>query len=141
MKLKSLLFVCLVALFSSANAETRHVPANANSSATAKTVVKKAKMPGYCEVEILNYSRDDLSVWGRLSNNAEVSFYISRFRNFPESHIIDMYDYYYGGCPLWIDLSIITTNGYPVYHEITYPGSVIEVRPYWGAVKATSHSK
>ncbi|CDZ77427.1 hypothetical protein BN59_01710 [Legionella massiliensis] len=130
MKLKSLLFVGLIAFFSSANAENSHravYPAKPD----VKTAVKKAKMPGYCEVQIINKSSYSLTASGQVVSpygGIVNEFYIGPASwGYYESHIIDLYDYDAYYCPQGINL-LITTNGW--FSKVVFKNFVSSSYPY-----------
>lgn len=138
MKSKPLLFVCCLGLLSSVFADNRHLPVNANDAeakAAAQAAVKRVKSPSYCEIEIINYSYNELRAWGRVSNGAILSpFYIPAQDN--SSHHIDLYDYHYGYCPEGMDLTISTVNGYIVYSQFTRPDTTVKLVPYLNKARA-----
>ena len=126
MRLKSLLFVGLFALVASANAENRHVPDNTTRT-EVKTAVKKVKMPGYCEIEIVNCGYETLIASGRVDNNAVVLPFVIGAYSWLwgcERHIIDLYDTWYGYCPGGMRLFITSDYG-PVYDRYVYAGTRI----------------
>lgn len=127
MKLKSLLFVCCLGLLSSAFAQNRHVHPQAKpADVKAVAGAKNAMLPGYCEIEIINDSYDNLSVFGQFDDGSYLnSFNIYRF---DAPHYVSLY--YYGYCHAWMNLYIKTFSGYSVYAGYTPVNSTIRVVPY-----------
>lgn len=133
MKLKSLLFVCLLGLISSVFAANRHVPVyneHAKPAANAKIV----KTPGPCQIEIINRSDYPLKVDGEvLDSYGYVIGILDTFRVDVDdyAHIIDLYMPTYGYCGYGMDLHIRKAGwftDYIAYDRFTYPGSTIVIR-------------
>lgn len=111
MKIKSLLlFCCFVALSTSSLAQNRHIHPG-EKAAASQTAATKAMAPGFCEIEIINDSYDNLTVYGEFDDRTLlVPFNIYRYDT---PHYIDLY--YYGYCHSSMMLTITTFGGYRVY--------------------------
>ena len=73
MKLKSLLFVCGLGLMSSLFAGNRHIHPDADAGKSAAAgVTDKAMLPGYCEIEVINSSYQNVSVYGTFEDNSQM---------------------------------------------------------------------
>jgi hypothetical protein len=141
MKFKSLLFVLCLGLFSSAFADTRAAldySARPNNKPVEKSVTKKVMQPGFCEIEVANYSNTALNAWGRSSTGG-----ILRTTYIPYNGRlkIDLYDYVYGECPDGMDLNIETVRGDLVYSRFTFAHTLVEVTSSWGMLKAQVKAK
>ncbi|KTD18846.1 Uncharacterised protein [Legionella lansingensis] len=130
MKLKSLLFVCCLGLLTSAFADNRHLHPQANSptanTAGAKSVAKGAKLPGYCEIEIINSSYDHVRVYGVFDDGKSLTPF--NVYSYEGPHYIDLF--YYGYCHAGMNLWIDTFSGYRIYGGYTYVNSTVRVVPY-----------
>ncbi|CEK11347.1 hypothetical protein [Legionella hackeliae] len=130
MKLKSLLFVCCLGLLTSAFAENRHFHPQANNptakAADAKSAAKSAKLPGYCEIEIINSSYDNVRVYGIFDDGTTLTpFNIYRYEG---PHYVDLF--YYGYCHAGMNLYIDTFSGYRIYSGYTYVNHTVQIVPY-----------
>jgi hypothetical protein len=129
MKLKSLLFICCFSLLSSAFADNRHIHPRANDKVDAKSAAKGARWPGYCEIEVVNRSNDDVNVFGTFDDGSTMDpFTIHRF-GYDAPQFISLY--YYGYCHSGMNLYVETVRGgYRLYTGYTPVGSIVEVVPY-----------
>lgn len=128
MKLKSLLFVCCFGLLSTAFADNRHVhpQANANAVVESKVAPKPATAAGYCEIEIINRSYDDVRVYGIFDDGSAMApFDIYRYET---PHYIDLF--YYGYCHAGMNLYIDTFSGYRVFAGYTPVYNTVNIVPY-----------
>jgi hypothetical protein len=138
MKSKSLLFVCGLGLMSSLFAENRHVHPDMDASKSATTAENKAMVPGYCEVEIINSSYDNVTVTGRFDDGSPLIPF--NIYSFERPYYISLF--YYGYCHRDIFLDIVTFNGYHVYTAYTPTESTVRIVPYLtNQVKAEVHAK
>jgi hypothetical protein len=122
MKLKSLLFVCCLSLFSSAFADNRHVHPQAKTN-DIKAGVKNAMYPGYCEIEIINDNYDFVNVYGQFDDGSYMAPF-SVFR-YEAPHYISLY--YYGYCHQAMNLTIDTSYGARIYSGYTPVGSTVRM--------------
>ncbi len=123
MKFKSLLLVCCFVMAPSLYAANMHLHPKASNETTQSTA-KKALTPGYCEIEIINDSYDDVTVHGTFDDGSYVNFNVYSFE---APHYISLY--YYGYCheSMYVD---IYTPFYKIYSNYTRPGSTINIVPY-----------
>lgn len=130
MKIKSLLFVCCLSLFSSVFAADRHMHPKADTNPTAAAI-------GGCEINILNDSYDNVNVYGTFDDGTSMTpFSIYRFG----SASISLY--YYNYCHRDMYLDIVTFTGYHVYSGYTNVDSIVRVVPYLtNQVKAEVQAK
>lgn len=124
MKFKSLLFVCCLGLLSSAFADNRYFHPQANT-ADAKSTDKKVRSPGFCEIEIRNFSYDDVVVSGYY-DDGKPRTPLNVYRNGSPLYL-DLY--YYGYCHAGMTLYIDTFSGYRVYAGYTPVQSTVDVVP------------
>ena len=120
MKLKAFIFVLCISLFGSAFAGNRHY-----HQSNSGHVVKKSMLPGYCEVEIINNSYEDVNVFAHFEDGSTISFPVYSHSS-PE--YVDLF--YRGYCHSFITLHITTMGGYPVYYGPVAAGTTIRVIPY-----------
>ncbi|KTD16565.1 hypothetical protein [Legionella jordanis] len=140
MKLKSLLFVCCFGLLTSAFADNHHFHPQANkaeANAAAAKPTDKAKLPGYCEIEIINSSFDDVRVYGVFDDGTTLNPF--SIYSYEAPHYIDLF--YYGYCHAGMNLWIDTYSGYRVYAGYTYTNSTVRIVPYLKQTKVEITSK
>lgn len=126
MKLKSLVFLCCLGLIGHVFGDTRHSHPKADLAPSASTAVKNKRYPGYCEIEIINNSFDDVTVYGTFDDGSNLQpFNIYAFES---PHYVSLF--YYGYChrDMWLD--IVTYNGYQVYSGFTRPDTTVRIVPY-----------
>lgn len=124
MKLKSLLFVSCLGLLTSVYADSnRHVHPQAN---TGPSVEKRAMMPGYCEIEVLNDGYDDIRVYGRFDDDTLLEpFDIYRMER---PHYISLYYRDRDGlmrCHSGMRLDINTFSGWRLVARRAYVGETV----------------
>lgn len=88
MKLKSVILACGLALMGQSYAANVHTHQNLDTKSK-----KEAFRPGFCEIEIMNYSNSDVRVWGVFDDNTTIDFFIYRYE---APHYINLY--YNGYC-------------------------------------------
>ncbi|MCA0403378.1 MAG: hypothetical protein LCH30_06205 [Proteobacteria bacterium] len=135
MKLRALLFTLCFAIFSTSFAtNSHHTHPKANTADSKKAV----KMAGYCEVEIVNRSYDDVTVYGRFDDGSPLQPFNIYAREIP--HYIDLY--YYGYCHSGISLYIESFGHYSVFEGYVPAGSTVEIVPFFGSkMKVEIHAK
>lgn len=139
MKLKNLLFVCCLGLLSTSYAQNHHAHPKAEEAKTnTAAMTKKAMLPGFCEIEVINSSYDHVTVYGRFDDGSALKpFNIYSFEN---PHYIDLY--YYGYCHRDMYLDIVTFSGYHIYSGYTRAETTVRIVPYLkNQVKAEVKSK
>ncbi len=126
MKLRTLGLGCLMALFSTAYANNTHVHPE-NASGTDKVVPSlKASYAGYCEIEIINQSYDDVRVSGVFDDGLPMTPFTHYKYEAP--HYISLF--YYGYCHYGMDVYIDSYYGYNLYSGYTTRESSIRIVPY-----------
>ncbi len=95
------------------------------ASKTLAPSEKKLKYPGYCEIEVINNSFDNIRVFGIYDDGA----YLSPFSiyTYESPHYISLY--YYGYCHSGMNVFIDTFSGYRIYSGYTATNSTIRVVP------------
>lgn len=127
MKIKSLVLLLALGLGQTALASNNihsHPSVQANPATAA---AKKAMMPGYCEIEIINDSNAPILVGGRFDDGS----YLPQFSMYP--HEIPQYiTLYYGNyCHAGMDIYISNAiSGAPIYSGYTYTGATVRIVPY-----------
>ena len=125
MKLKSIAISCLVALCPSVYATNTHVhPEDKTKEAvTSAAPAVQAKYAGFCEIEIINQSSDDVRVSGTFDDGAPL--YPFTIYSYEAPHYISLF--YYGYCHYGMDLYIDSYYGYPLYAGYTRRESTIRI--------------
>ena len=123
MKLKSLLFVLCFSLFTNVFAVNVHINPKADS-ADKKTIAKGVTYPGYCQIEIINDSFTDVSVFGTFDDGSSIGFDIYRYE-YP--HYISLFYNFYCHSQMYIT---IQSPYYTVYSGWTNVNSTIRVVPF-----------
>jgi len=127
MKLKSLLFSVCLSMVSSVYAINQHIHPNDGPIEKSPTD-KSMTWPGYCEIEIINRSYQDIYVSGEFDDG----YILDPFTiySFEGPHYVSLY--YYGYCHVGMYLYISTHEGYLLYSGYTKRRSSIRVLPYYG---------
>ncbi|MFA5959683.1 MAG: hypothetical protein WC785_04135 [Tatlockia sp.] len=125
MKFKTLLIVACFSLASNAFAENhRYVhPKAAEGKQAAQTI-----SPGYCEIELVNQSYDDVRVYGTYDDGSTmVPFTLDSYYSPYNRAYIDLF--YYGYCHDGMNLFIEQYNGYRIYQGYTRVNTTLRVVP------------
>jgi len=125
MKLKPLIFGLCIGLCSSVFATNEALQSPVNDVEN-RAPLKKASYPGYCEIEIINNSFDDIRVYGVYDDGASMTPF--NMYSFEAPYYIPLY--YYGYCHAGMNLYIDTFSGYHIYAGYTERRSTIRVVPY-----------
>jgi hypothetical protein len=121
MKLKMLLLTMCCSLMGSAVADNRHFYPQ-----TPINSVKESVLPGYCEIEIINSSYDDVIVYGTFDEGSVMTpFNVYRYEN---PHYIS--NFFNGYCHPVMYLDIVTFRGYHIYSGYTQSNSTVRIVPY-----------
>ncbi|CAM2939089.1 hypothetical protein [Legionella worsleiensis] len=123
MKLKSLLIVVCFSFFSHAFAANMHLNPNADSK-DKQSIEKSVAYPGYCQIEIINQSFTDVTVFGTFDDGSTVDFNIYRYES---PHYISLFYNFYCHSGMYIT---ITSPYYTLYSGWTNVNSTIRVVPY-----------
>lgn len=123
MKLKSLLFLVCFSLFTNVFAVNLHINPKADSE-DKKSIAKGVTYPGYCQIEIINDSFTDVSVFGTYDDGSSVGFDIYRF---DAPHYISLFYNFYCHSQMYIT---IQSPYYTLYSGWTNVNSTIRILPY-----------
>ncbi|KTD53049.1 hypothetical protein Lqui_0004 [Legionella quinlivanii] len=126
MKLKALLFVSCFGLLGSSYAENHHVYPKADAVQAQASTQKGAMLPGYCEIEVINSSFDNVTVYGTFDDGTTLTPF--DVYTFESPHYIDLF--YYGYCHKTMYLDIVTFSGYHIYSGYTRVNSTVRIVPY-----------
>lgn len=131
MKLRSaILGFCLSLCFSAFASNVHMHPQSATDTKNIQVSAAQTpemKWPGYCEIEIINNSFDDVRVFGVFDDG--VSLEPFNVYSFGPAQYITLVDYW-GYCHAGMDLYIDTFSGYHVYSGYTPRKTTIRVVPY-----------
>lgn len=129
MKLRSLLFVCCLGLFTSAFAENHHFHPQANNpnakGTDAKVAVKAIQYPGYCQIEVVNNYSDHVVVYGVFDDGTPLKPFNIYMYEIP--HYVDLY--YYGACHAGMKIYIDSFGGYSLFARYVPVGSTVFSAP------------
>lgn len=127
MKLKSIILVCCLSIctFGFAANVHLHSPADHMENKPAKNALK---WPGYCEIEIVNNSYDDVRVFGVFDDGSSLQPF--NVYSYESPHYISLY--YYGYCHSGMDIYIDTFRGMRIYGGYTQTNSTIRIEPFFG---------
>ncbi len=138
MKLKSLIFACCFSFFGALFAANQHVHPQAANGGDVKSANKSVSWPGYCEIEIVNQSYEQVRVFGIFDDGSSLPPFNIYMNDAP--HYISLY--YYGYCHSGMNLYVDTLDGYSVYSGYTPTNTTIRVVPYLtNQVKAEIQAK
>jgi hypothetical protein len=138
MKIKSLLFVCCLSLMGSLYAENRHIHPKADVNNAKSATAKNARFPGYCQIEIINSSFDNVTVYGTFDDGTSMAPF--NIYSYESPHYISLF--YYNYCHRDMYLDIVTFSGYHVYSGYTRTESTVRIVPYLAnQVKAEIQTK
>lgn len=125
MKIKSLILVCCLNLCSSVFADNKHMHPSIDSIKD-RPITAEMKWPGYCEIEIINQSYDDVRVFGVFDDGTTMQPF--NIYSYESPHYISLF--YYGYCHAGMDLDIDSFGGYHLYGSYTRRQSTIRIVPY-----------
>ncbi len=126
MKFCVLMIAAILSFFNTLHAENMHLHPQANQIARSEQFA----LPGYCEIEILNHSYDDIRVNGVFDDG--VSLVPFNVYSFGRAEYISLY--YYGYCHDGMDLYIDTYYGKPVFSGYVSRYTTIRIVPeYYGS--------
>lgn len=121
MKLKALIMSLCCGIAATALAEHRHVYPN-----TQTNTMKEKVLPGFCEIEIINSSFDDVIVYGTFDEGSVMTpFNVYRYES---PHYIS--NFFNGYCHPVMYLDIFTFRGYRIYSGYTQSNSTVNIIPY-----------
>jgi hypothetical protein len=123
MKLKSLLFLVCFSLFTNVFAANLHLNPNANPEDKI-SIAKGVMYPGYCQIEIINDSYDDVRVFGTYHDGSSIGFDIYRFE---APHYISLYYNFRCHSKMYITIQSAYST---IYSGFTSVNSTIRIVPY-----------
>lgn len=134
MKIRSLLLISILSLSATAFADNRHVQAADDTSKeagkSASLSENKAMVPGFCEVEIINDSYENLTVYGTWENNVVMEPF--NFYRYEYPHYISLYYRDADGisrCHNTMFITIDTFSHFRVYSGYTWVGTTVRIIP------------
>lgn len=131
MRIKSLLLASCLSLGSLGYAEHNHSYPQTTQAAAKSDLKKGASYPGYCAIEVVNFSNGKIWVYGSFEDNTPLeSFEIPR-NDSPHVIHLDNYDrrYGYAFCHNSMYIYILDWWGHTLYAGYTNVGSIVEVHP------------
>jgi hypothetical protein len=135
---------CLLSLYLLISSQVFATPAKANIHLYPMTTVTAASAEqnkpfvfGTCDIEIINDSFSNVTVYGRYDDGIPlVPFSVYSYEY---SHYIDLF--YNGYCHSGMYLSIVTFTGYTIFSGYVFTGSTLHIVPLFGkSVKVTVES-
>jgi hypothetical protein len=120
-------FLLLVSQVTFANNDASHhrYPGSKETVQTIKTA-QDAKPAFYsCEIEIVNDSFSNVTVYGRYDDGVPLNPF--NVYSYEYSHYIDLF--YNGYCHSGMYLSVVTFSGYTIFSGYVFTGSTIHVVP------------
>ena len=125
MKIKAVVLVLCVSLCSTVFASNMH-PHPEDKAANKTSKEQAIKSPGYCEIELINSSYDNVTVSGVFDDGLSLATFSMYSFGMPQ--YIDMY--YYGYCHAGMSLYIDTWSGYRIFAGYAQTNTTIRVVPY-----------
>ncbi len=126
MKFKSITMGCMLALASSVYADNHHVHPQAKNAVETAAPSLQAKYAGYCEIEIINQSYDDVRVNGTFDDGSPLQSFT--IYSYEAPHYVSLF--YYGYCHYGMNLYIDSYYGYNLYSGYTTRESTVRIVPY-----------
>jgi hypothetical protein len=117
---------CMLALVSSAYADNHHVHPQDNKTVETAAPLLKANYAGYCEIEIINQSYDDVRVNGTFDDGTPLQPFT--IYSYEAPHYISLF--FYGYCHYGMNLYIDSYYGYNLYSGYTTRESTVRIVPY-----------
>ncbi len=127
MKLKSIILMCCLSLCTSVFAANLHLHSQENKNENMAPN-KGLMWPGYCEIEIINDSYDDVHVFGVFDDGSSLQPF--NVYSYESPHYISLFYYFY--CHSGMDIYIDTFRGVRVYAGYTRSNSTIHIVPLFG---------
>ena len=124
MNVKSWIVGLCLSLCSTVFAGDRHLHPQANNSDDTSSK-KNISLPGYCEIEVINRSYDNVKVYGVYNDGLTMEPF--NVYSFERPHYISLF--YYGYCHLGMNLDIVTWSGYHKYSDYTEIGTTVQILP------------
>jgi len=134
MNFKSLLLACSFCLSMSASAEnaqshagTYHLYPGSEQTETKASGKDTVKMPGYCEIEIVNNSGRAIRVYGVYEDGVSLPAFPMFSYEYPQYISLFYNGYCHNGMDVYIDSYYF---GYHLYAAYTYTGTSLYVNPF-----------
>ena len=125
MKFKMLFLGLCLTVGSSAFAANQHVhPQTPDDDKKPQEI--SMKWAGYCEIEVVNSSSEDVRVSGIFDDGVWLQPF--NVYGFESPHYISLY--YYGYCHAGMNLMVDTWSGYPIFSGYVEGGSTLRILPY-----------
>lgn len=141
MKFKTLAFAFLMGLSAPLFAANQHFHTSMPAPVVADGVNAQNKMgwPGYCEIEIINHSYDDVRVYGVYDDGVGLAPFT--IYSYESPHYISLY--YYGYCHSGMDIYIDTLYGAHVFSGYVPRYTTIRIVPsmFGGKLEAKVQTK
>jgi hypothetical protein len=123
MKLKFLLFVFCFGFLGQAFTANKHLhPKALETDKNKKPAINSMMYPGYCEIEIINNSYDDVRVYGSFDDSSPLDPFTIPYYDAP--HYISLH--YYGYCHSGMNLLIQSRWG-TIYSGWTNVNSTVRI--------------
>ena len=129
MYIKKIIILCWLTVISNVYASNHHSHPNYKDTPPAAGISTtiKAGYAGYCEIEIINSSFDDVRVGGVFYDGSPLWPFV--IYGYESPHYVSLY--YDGYCHYGMDLFIESYYyGYRLYSGFTYSESTIRIVPY-----------
>ncbi|CEG57498.1 hypothetical protein [Legionella fallonii] len=123
MKLKSLLFLVCFSLFTNVFAANLHMSPKATAE-DKQSISKNLTYPGYCQIEIINNSFTDVTVFGTYDDGSTIAFDIY---SFDAPHYVSLFYNFYCHSQMYIT---VQSPFYTLYSGWTNINSTIRILPY-----------
>lgn len=123
MKLKSLLFLLCLSLFTNVFAANIHMNPKADAK-DKQSIAKNMSYPGYCQIEIINNSFSDVMVFGTFDDGSTIDFGIYSYE---QPHYISLFYNFYCHGQMYITINSPFST---VYSGWTSVNSTIYVTPF-----------
>jgi len=121
----SLLLLVSQATFANNDASHHRYPASKETAQPLKTAPDGK--PGFysCEIEIINDSFSNVTVYGRYDDGVPLNPF--NVYSYEYSHYIDLF--YNGYCHSGMYLSVVTFSGYTIFSGYVFTGSTVHIVP------------
>ena len=128
MRQKILIVLGLMSFMLNVNAIGAHVEQKSPAQPKNNNVKANVGYAGYCEIEVVNRSYEDIVVRGMFDDGALYGPIVVQASGiFYYSSPLYISLAYYGYCDYGMRLDIATTRGYPVYGAYTAGGSTVRI--------------
>lgn len=126
MRFKSIAMGCMLALISNVYSDNHHVHPQEKATPETAAPSLQAQYAGYCEIEIINQSNDDVRVNGTFDDGSPLQPFT--IYSYEAPHYISLF--FYGYCHYGMDLYIDSYAGYHLYSGYIRRESTVRIVPY-----------